>query len=220
MGRGRGDNEAGTDEQPAHTVRVKGFWMDRTEVTNAEYRRCVADGACTPPARRERFDDPAYARHPVLWVSWFQARAYALWAGKRLPTEAEWEYAARAGSAARYPWGPAWREGMANGFGSIGPDRWGGSAPVGSFPANRWGLYDMIGNAWEWVEDVYHASYRDAPEDGRAWNQMSGGQETRRRVLRGGSYLDFPPKLRVSKRDHRSPDSWSKTTGFRCVADR
>jgi len=219
MGRGRGDDEAATDEQPAHTVRVKGFWMDRTEVTNADYRRCVASGACSPPAERKRFDDPASANDPVLWVNWFQARAYARWAGKRLPTEAEWEYAARAGRTTRFPWGNEWRGGMVNNFGATGKDRWSGASPVGSFPANRWGLVDMLGNAWEWVEDVYHESYVEAPVDGRAWNQVSGGPRKPKRVLRGGSYLDFPPKLRFSRRESRSPDSWSRTTGFRCAAD-
>jgi len=208
MGRVRGDEEAETDEQPAHTVHLPGFWLDRTEVTNAEYRRCVEAGQCTPPHKTKRYDDPAYADHPVLWVDWYQARAYAAWAGKRLPSEAEWECAARAGSAGRYPWGNEWVPGRVNAFGAKGDDHWMGSAPVGSFPPNAWGLRDMLGNAREWVLDIYHPGYRDAPRDGRAWVQVTGsGDEEPDRVLRGGSYLDFPPKLRVSH------------TGFRCAAD-
>lgn len=219
MGRGRGDDLAGSDEQPAHTVHLPGFWMDRTEVTNEAYRRCVEAGECTPPHKRARFDDPAYADHPVLWVDWYQARAYAAWAGKRLPSEAEWEYAARAGVSSRYPWGDEWMDGRANGFGMKGLDRWLGSAPVGSFRPNEWGLADMTGNAWEWVLDVYHPDYKGAPRDGRPWVQVTGGGEDEPdRVLRGGSYLDFPPKLRLSQRDHRAPGDWSKTTGFRCAA--
>ncbi|NOZ79324.1 MAG: formylglycine-generating enzyme family protein [Acidobacteria bacterium] len=220
MGRGRGDNEASTDEEPARTVRVHGFWIDRTEVTNAAYRACVAARACTPPKRKKWFDNPAYAEHPVVGVTWFQAWTYAHWAGKRLPTEAEWEYAARAGSATRYPWGDDWKNGMGNAFGAVGKDFWSGTAPVGSFPPNRWGLVDMIGNALEWVEDVFHDSYRNAPEDWHPWNQLSGGQQERQRVLRGGGYTDFAPRLRVSARAHRRPDDWSKASGFRCAADR
>ncbi len=220
MGRSRGDDEAETDEQPAHTVHLEGFWLDRTEVTNAEYRRCVEAGRCTPPHKTKRYDDLAYADHPVLWVDWYQARAYASWAGKRLPSEAEWEYAARAGADTRYPWGADWLPDRVNAFGTKGADQWMGSAPVGSFPANRWGVLGMIGNAREWILDVYHPSYRDAPRDGRPWVQITGsGDEEPDRVLRGGSYLDFPAKLRVSQRGHRAPASWSKTTGFRCAAD-
>jgi len=218
MGRGRGDDQAASDEQPAHTVSIQGFWMDRREVTNAEYRRCVEAGACSPPNKTVHYDDPAFGDFPVLWVDWFQARSYARWAGKRLPTEAEWEYAARAGSATRYPWGNQWQESLANGFGTRGRDTWAGPSPVESFSPNRWGLFDMIGNAREWVEDAYHSSYHDAPTDGRAWNQVESDDGEPRRVLRGGSWADFPPKLRVSARSHRAPDSWSRTTGFRCAA--
>ncbi len=219
MGRSRGDNLAGLREQPAHTVRLAGFWIDRTEVTNAAYARCVAAGACTPPHRTGRYQDPDFASDPVLWVDWEQARAYAAWAGKRLPSEAEWEYAARAGAASRYPWGEEWQDGRANGFGVKGIDRWIGAAPVGVFPPNRWGILDMIGNASEWVEDVYHSRYDGAPTDGRPWGRSPGDPPDADRVLRGGSFLDFPPGLRVSARDHRAPNDWGRTTGFRCAAD-
>ncbi len=218
MGRGRGDDQASSDEQPAHTVRIQGFWMDRTEVTNDQYRRCVEAGACSPPHKTTLYENPDFGNFPVLWVDWFQARSYARWAGKRLPTEAEWEYAARAGRTTRYPWGDTWQESLANGFGTRGSDIWSGPSPVGSFAANRWGLFDMIGNAREWVEDAYHSSYHGAPADGRAWNQVDGDTEEPHRVLRGGSWMDFPPKLRVSARSHRAPDGWSRTTGFRCAA--
>ncbi|NOZ93534.1 MAG: formylglycine-generating enzyme family protein [Acidobacteria bacterium] len=220
MGRGRGDDQASTDEQPAHTVFITGFWMDRREVTNGAYRRCVEAGACTPPHKVKQYDDPAFAEYPVLWVDWFQARAYAKWAGKRLPTEAEWEYAARAGASTRYPWGDQWQPGAANAIGTAGADHFSGPSPVGSFLPNAWGLFDMIGNAREWVEDAYHPSYTDAPNDGRAWNQVSDDAGEPSRVLRGGSYGDFPVKQRVSRRSHKSPENWTKTTGFRCAADR
>jgi len=220
MGRSRGDDQASSDEQPAHTVYMKGFWMDRREVTNGAYRRCVQAGACTPPHKVKVYDNPSLAEYPVLWVDWFQAKAYARWAGKRLPTEAEWEYAARAGSAAPYPWGAEWKPGAANAIGSTGGDRYSGPSPVGSFSPNAWGLFDMIGNAREWVEDAYHPSYEGAPADGRAWNQVSDEAGEPSRVLRGGSYGDFPQKQRVSRRSHKSPEKWTKTTGFRCAVDR
>jgi formylglycine-generating enzyme required for sulfatase activity len=219
MGRAPGDDQAGADENPGHMVWVNGFWLDSAEVTNAEYRRCVAAGVCTPPANPVFYDDPRLADHPVLWVDWHQARSYARWAGKRLPTETEWELAARTGQRSRYPWGKYWRDGAGNAFGVNPPDYWSGSSPVGSFAANEWGVFDLYGNAWEWVEDVYHPSYRGAPRDGRAWLQVTGGGARPDRVLRGGSYVNFPPKLRVSQRDHRAPASASKTSGFRCAVD-
>jgi formylglycine-generating enzyme required for sulfatase activity len=197
---------------------VEGFWLDRNEVTNADYRYCVDAGACTRPHLAEPFDDPSNANHPVVGVDWYQAREYAAWAGKRLPTEVEWERAARGGSTTRYPWGDEWRARAGNAFGTREEDPWPGSSPVGSFDPNPWALYDMLGNAWEWVEDVYHPDYRDAPRDGRAWTQVTGGAGKLERVLRGGSFANFPPKLRVSQRDHRPPDGWHRTTGFRCAA--
>jgi formylglycine-generating enzyme required for sulfatase activity len=219
MGASVGDSAAQSDEHPARAVRVEGFWLDRYEITNAEYRLCVDAGDCTAPQRTVMFDDPNLQQLPVMWVDWQQARAYARWAGKRLPTEAEWERAARAGEQTRYPWGTLWQEGAANAAGTAGDDRFGGSAPVGAFAPNRWGLYDMLGNAAEWVEDLYHRDYRDAPRDARAWNQFTGGPVERRRVIRGGSYDDIPTRLRVTSRTSRPPLDDYRTTGFRCAAD-
>ncbi len=219
MGASVGDTSAQNDEHPARSVRVEGFWLDRREVTNADYRRCVEAGACSPPRQPVMYDDPNLRALPVMWVDWHQAREYARWAGKRLPTEAEWEHAARGDQQTRYPWGTVWREGAANGLGTAGDDRFGGAAPVGSFAPDRWGLYDMLGNAAEWVEDLYHRDYRDAPRDARAWNQLTGGPVEHRRVIRGGSYDDPPNRMRVSSRASRPPLDAYRTTGFRCAAD-
>jgi len=142
FGATEGDRQAATDELPASDFIVEGFWLDRNEVTNAEYRRCVDAGACTLPGRTDAYDDPNRASHPVLWVTWFQARDYATWAGKRLPTEVEWERAARAGSTSRLPWGDKWEPAMGNAMGTEGVDYWGAAAPAGSFPANAWGIHD------------------------------------------------------------------------------
>lgn len=219
MGAVAGDNAAGDNERPAHLVTVDGFWIDRTEVTNDEYRECVRAGACSPPERPEHFEDPRMGAHPVMWVTWFQAREYAAWAGKRLPSEAEWELAARAGSTEAFPWGSSWVPGSANAIGSYRQDRWSGTAPVASFEPNPWGLYDLVGNASEWVEDVFNGSYFGAPRDGRPWYQETGAEGERRRVVRGGAWDDPPQRQRLSRRVGRQPDNISRSVGFRCVAD-
>jgi formylglycine-generating enzyme required for sulfatase activity len=219
FGAGLGDRQLSIDEVPAGQRTIEGFWLDRSEVTNAEYRRCVDAGECTLPSKTEAFDDPNRASHPVLWVSWYQAREYARWAGKRLPSEVEWERAARAGNSARFPWGEKWEPGLANAFEIGAGDRWASEGPVASFPPNPWGIHDLIGNAAEWVQDVYHTSYAGGPRDGTPWEQETGPSAERRRVIRGGSYFDPPVRQRVSRRDARKPTEDHRTVGFRCAAD-
>jgi len=219
FGATEGDRQAATDELPASDFIVGGFWLDRSEVTNTEYRRCVDAGPCTPPRRSDAYDDPNRASHPVLWVTWFQARDYATWAGKRLPTEVEWERAARAGSTQRFPWGDKWVPAKGNAMGAEGVDHWSAAAPVGSFPANAWGIHDLIGNAAEYVQDVYHLSFGGAPRDGRPWEQETGPIAERRRVVRNGSFLDAPARQRVSRRSSRKPTEAHHAIGFRCAAD-
>ena len=219
MGATEGDRQAALDELPAGNRVVKGFWIDRSEVTNADYRRCVDAGDCTAPTRTEAFDDPNRASYPVLWVTWYQARDYAEWAGKRLPSEAEWERAARAGSETRFPWGDRWENHRGNALDASGYDRWGAEAPVNSFPANSWGVHDLIGNAAEWVEDVYHSILAGGPLDGSPWEQETGPSDERRRVVRGGSFIDPPSRQRVSRRSGRKPTDSHRSTGFRCAAD-
>jgi formylglycine-generating enzyme required for sulfatase activity len=219
FGAAAGDRQLSVDELPAGQRTVQGFWLDRHEVTNGEYRRCVDDGACTPPGRTDAYDDLNLASQPVLWVSWFQARQYADWAGKRLPSEVEWERAARAGSNARFPWGDRWESDRGNVFDPDQTRQWYAAAPVGYFPPNVWGIHDLIGNAAEWVQDVYHTSYAGAPRDGRPWEQETGPSAERRRVIRGGSYFDQPSRQRVSRRSARKPTEDHRTVGFRCAAD-
>ena len=213
------DRQISVDELPAGRREVGGFWLDRNEVTNADYRRCVDAGECSPPSKTEAYEDEMQASHPVLWVSWYQAHQFARWAGKRLPSEVEWERAVRAGSGTRFPWGDKWESDRANIFDTDGSDRWGGAAPVGSFPANPWGIHDLIGNAAEWVQDVYHTSYGGGPRDATPWEQETGPSVERRRVIRGGSYFDPPSKQRVSRRSSRKPTEDHRTVGFRCAAD-
>lgn len=213
------DRQLSVDELPTGQRRVQGFWLDRYEVTNADYRRCVEDGACAPPGKTEAYDDPNRSTHPVLWVTWYQARDYATWAGKRLPSEVEWERAVRAGQDSRYPWGDEWQLGLANAFDVADNDHWGTEAPVGSFPANTWGIHDLVGNAAEWVQDVYHTSYAGGPLDGTAWERETGPSAERRRVIRGGSHFDPPIRQRVSRRAARKPTEFHRTVGFRCASD-
>ena len=149
-----------TDEQPAHTVFLDAFWIDQTEVTNAMYNLCVRSSACGAPSVTSYFDDPAYSNHPVVSVSWEDAKAYCAWAGRRLPTEAEWEKAASWDPVTNekrvYPWGNDLDCKKGN-FEMSGCDGYEKTSPVGSFPsgASAFGALDMAGNAWEWVNDAF-----------------------------------------------------------------
>ena len=178
------------DEGPQHPVTIpRPFAVGRNEVTFVEWDACAADGGCGG----YRPDDQGWGRgdRPAIYVSWDDAKSYAAWLSRktgkayRLLSEAEWEYAARAGTTTRYWWGDAIGRNLANCRGCESP--WDGkqTAPVGSFLVNGFGLHDMLGNVWEWVEDCWHGSYEGAPSDGSAWT--SGGS-CARRVLRGGSW--------------------------------
>ena len=211
-------------ELPVHTVSVSAFYMDVTEVTNAVYKQFLdATGHKAP----NFWDDPTFNApdQPVVGVSWFDAAAYAQWAGKRLPTEAEWEYAARGGRAGmRYPWGDEITHDDANYKGKNDKDIWDGPAPVGSFAENGYGLYDMGGNIWEWCADEYDdefyaVSQEDNPISGKliTFTNNDFANVATRRVLRGGSWNSATNKVRVASRNFLDPQSTSQITGFRCV---
>jgi len=210
MGRdGNGDNS------PAHSVQLSGFMMDRTEVTCGSYARfCQQTGHRLPffwNRKGFRCGD-AYPNHPVIGVSWRDARDYASWAGKRLPTEAEWEYAARGGlSGERYPHGDK----LDPGFGNYAGVEQDGTAPVASYSPNGFGLYDMMGNVCEWVMDRYSETYYRAGDSSNPAGPVSG----RFRVIRGGGWKSGPGCVSV---DHRNalPSNWVDfNVGFRCVRD-
>ncbi len=294
---GTNEQQAYPQEQPAHAVKVKAFFMDATEVTNAQFKAFVqATGyltlaerkpdwqemqkqlpAGTPKPAEDQlvagalvFSPPSQPvasydysqwwrwmpganwqhpegpgsdlqgrlQHPVVHIAYEDALAYCQWAGKRLPTEAEWEFAAKAGQQQRYAWGDEFRpqgKFMANTFQGQFPNRnvaedgFTGTAPVQSFPANAYGLYDMIGNVWEWTADWY---------DARAYQQRAGqlvsnpqgpaqsfdpqDPYAQQRVTKGGSYLcalEYCVNYRPSARIGTAYDTGMSHTGFRCVMD-
>ncbi len=219
MGSPDSEREHEVNEGPVRTVTIaKPFAMGVYAVTFAEMDACTVAGACT------RLNDNGWGRgrQPAISVSWDDARAYLDWLSKktgkayRLPTEAEWEYAARSRSSSRYFWGDAIGRNQANcaGCGS----RWDGKqpAPVGSFAANAFGLHEMHGNVWQWVADCWHASYQGAPADGSEW---AGNGECARRVLRGGAFFSYPKSLRAAYRYAYEPRGRLGNIGFRAARD-
>ncbi len=208
-------NEGRDYELPVHTVYVDAFYMDVYEVTNARYHKFMDETGHEAPGY---WDDPDFNApdQPVVGVSWHDATAYAEWAGKRLPTEAEWEKAARGGLIGkRYPWGDEITHDDANYRGTGGKDIWAEqTAPVGSFAPNGYGLYDMAGNVWEWCADWYDGNYYSiSPER----NPMGPGSGTYR-VLRGGSWRSTPDTLRAAFRTNNDPTATDSHLGFRCVS--
>jgi formylglycine-generating enzyme required for sulfatase activity len=218
MGATPGDTEAYSDEKPRHRVRItKGFWLSDTPVTVAAYKRFVAERADfkMPPAPDF---NPNWSKddHPIVRVTWDEAQAYCEWAGCGLPTEAQWEYAARGGQdGLKYPWGSEISPEHANYAGS----KWKGTSPVRSYPANAWGLYDMAGNVWEWVADWYDENYYGTLPTGKPTDDPRGPQSGKVRVLRGGSFLYVSWSLRAAVRNRVEPVFGLSSSGFRCVRE-
>ena len=194
------DGDCRGSEKPVREVVIASFALSKHEVTYAQWDACVSGGGCGD--YRLYDEDWGRADRPVMNVSWEAAQSFVSWLSRetggayRLPTEAEWEYAARAGTTTKYSWGNEIGENRAN-CDACG-SRWDDSetAPVGSFPANAWGLHDMHGNVWEWVQDCWNGSYAGAPVDGSAW--LSG--DCSERVMRGGSWEYNPRNLRAAFR--------------------
>ena len=202
-----GATDGDSDEKPIHEVALKSFYMDVHEVTNAQYK-VFADATARP---LPQFWQPEFdkADEPIVGVSWHDAQAYATWAGKRLPTEAEWEYAARGGEkGGNYPWGNCLDTGSAN-FKSFG------ILQVKSFPPNGYGLYDMAGNVWEWCSDWYSADFYAVSPAANPAGPVDGVLK----VLRGGAWYCGPDEVRVANRFYASQDARSFNVGFRCVRD-
>ena len=188
------------DEHPQHRVRLSAFYLQEHQVTNEEYRRFKPD---------HKFDQ-GQEKHPVVNTSWDNASSYAKWLGGRLPTEAEWEYACRAGTETAY-WSGDSEEDLA-GVGWYGDNSGGHSHPVGEKPANPWGLYDMHGNVWEWVADWYRPYPEGSQVDPLNTDSSSGG-----RVIRGGSFVSTADFARSASRVRFVPGYRDDGLGFRVV---
>src|SRR5438132_88159 len=212
-----GTEDGLSDARPMHRTYLSAYWIDTYEVTNAQYRRCVDSGVCSLPKERRAFDDSQFAQHPVTNVTWTQARAFCEWRGHRLPTEAEWEKAARGTDGWRYPWGNSEElikrrvKEYALKLGSNG------TAPVGRLPDTKspYGVFDMVGNAWEWVKDWYAEDYYAVAPPRDPQGPLRGSF----RVLRVGDWSQGPLELRVTYRGWDEMTYWGPTLGFRCAAD-
>ncbi|TAN51704.1 MAG: hypothetical protein EPN21_05935 [Methylococcaceae bacterium] len=200
------------DERPQHEVEIQPFYLGRYPVTNEEYARFLR---ANPDMKEPKlWGDRLFnqARQPVVGVDWEDARRFAEWAGGRLPSEAEWEYACRAGTTTAYWWGDDIGINCANCRGS--GSQWSGrqTSPVGAFEPNAFGVYDTSGNVWEWLQDGWHGNYYGAPTDGSAW--YAGGDSSRR-VVRGGSWITNPRSLRSAYRDGYTTGEADDNLGFR-----
>ncbi|MEZ5471331.1 MAG: SUMF1/EgtB/PvdO family nonheme iron enzyme [Marinicella sp.] len=204
-------------EQPIHIVNIKQFAMSTTEVTFAQWDACYNAGGCSQKA--DDYDNGRGSR-PVVDVNWNDAKEYVKWLSQktnknfRLPSEAEWEYAARAGSTTKYSWGDSIGSNKANCKSSHCGSYDSFTSPVKSFNANAFGLYDMHGNVWEWVEDCWNNSYSGAPNDGGVWENGN----CIRRVVRGGGWISFASSLRSAKRIGKTSNRYADY-GFRVVQD-
>lgn len=209
-----GSEDGDDDEKSVHKVCLSAFWLGQTEVTNEQYSKCVDEGECSPPANQIHFQDPDYADHPVINVSWFEANEYARWLGGALPTEAQWEYAAREPAGYTYPWGSEMPTCKLANFLGCGES---GTKSIRNYPEGKsWvGAFDMSGNVSEWTFDWYKEDY---------YNTLSGneldpaGPSTgEKKSERGGSFISDVNNIRASHRSGRDPGDRFPYLGFRVV---
>ncbi len=203
-------------EKPQHIVFLDSYWIDQYEVTNGLYKKCVDDSACQRPAENKSFTRDSYFGNsnfdnfPVLYVSWDDARNYCAWAEKRLPTEAEWEKAARGTDGRIFPWGNEFEQSRVNNDNVVGDTTEVGKYPKGASP---YGAMDMAGNVWEWVNDWYDSNYSNNTPRANPQGPASGGS----RVLRGGSWNDYATFVRAAGRINNSPSNHNYNVGLRCA---
>ena len=213
-----GSDRGSIDEYPIHPVDLDAFYIDRYEVTNALYRACVEAEVCQPvrkkssATRSSYYDNRRYIRYPVVFVDWYMAQTYCEWRESRLPTEAEWEKAARGGMNVIYPWGDVQDCNLAN-YGNCLRDTSG--VTIYDLGASRYGPHHMAGNVWEWVSDWYSDDYyRSSPEE-----DPQGPDTGTEKVLRGGSWKDDYTEIRSVNREAEAPSYSSHLIGFRCARD-
>ena len=203
------------DSSPPHLVYLDAYWIDQTDVTNDMYARCVQAGKCSFHVQQAstdiHFDEPTYANDPVVYISWFEAAEYCQWARRRLPTEAEWEKAARGVNKRLYPWGNSSPESSLLNFDNFIGD----TTPVDTYllGASPYGALDMAGNVRQWVADWYGLNYYQDSTRKNPIGPISGEM----RVLRGGSFIDNFQRVRATNRFKHIPDSAGVNRGFRCA---
>ena len=206
-----GSNEGDLDEQPVHAVYLDAYWIDQTEVTNAMFALCVQSGVCDKPIC-DTYEDSAFAAYPVGCITWEMAKLYCAWAGSRLPTEAEWEKAARGLDGRKYPWGNNFADQSLLNYGQYEE----GAVPVGSYPegASPYGALDMAGNVWEWVADWYDEGYYVKSN----YENTQGPPSGTLRSVRGGAYDLGERYARTSHRLGFNPVGMFSSNGFRCLS--
>jgi formylglycine-generating enzyme required for sulfatase activity len=217
MGCSSNDNQCSNDERPQHTVTLDAYYIDQYEVTNARYQGCVDSEACSPPndvspfTQELYYGNAAYADYPVVNVTWYQAEAFCTWAGKRLPTEAEWEKAARGTDGRTFPWREQASDSTLLNY-KGNEDK---PTPVGSYPAGAspYGVLDMAGNVGEWTADWYDGGYYSVSPEINPPGPSAGEF----RVLRGGSWGGYDGNVRSASRVNYYPDIWGYDVGFRCA---
>ena len=212
-------NDGDISERPVHRVELDSFYMDKHQVTVGQFRQFINQSGYDYPAHlwsKVAEYSPA-DDYPMVRLDWDDASAYARWAGKRLPTEAEWEYACRGRLVSkRYPWGDNWdaARDYANYSGTGGKDKWDLCSPVGSFKPNGYSLYDMVGNIWEWCADWYDKDYYESSPA----SNPTGPNTGEIRVLRGGSWNNYKKTLRLTHRSYHAPSVRYSLSGFRTVS--
>jgi formylglycine-generating enzyme required for sulfatase activity len=217
------DRDAETDEKPRHEVYLDAYWIDQTEVSNGMYLMCVESGVCSEPLEKTSltrgfyFGNLDYQNYPVINVNWYQATQYCRWAGRRLPTEAEWEKAATPiVEDALFPWGNRLDCSLVNYF-QFGNKCGGDTLPVDRYAdsASFYGVMSLVGNVWEWVSDWYDANYYE----NSPYENPMGPDEGSYTVVRGGAFNYDGKLVRITNRGLAAPANSKYNGGFRCAMD-